>query len=51
MMFALVAQATFVRPSERAYSNAKRAIFSEPLTLISLSAWATLGVCMYSIPA
>ena len=51
MMLALVAHATCVRPSERAYSNANRAIFSEPLTLISLSACATPGVCMYSIPA
>ena len=51
MMFALVAHATFVRPSLRAYSNAKRAIFSEPLTLISLRVCATPGVCMYSMPA
>jgi hypothetical protein len=51
MMLAFVAHATLVRPSERAYSNANRAIFSDPLTLISLSAWATPGVCMYSIPA
>ena len=51
MMLALVAQATLVRPSLRAYSNANRAIFSEPFSLISLSAWATPGVCMYSIPA
>ena len=51
MMFAFVAQATFVRPSLRAYSNANRAIFSEPLTLISLSVCATPGVCMYSMPA
>ena len=50
-MLALVAQATFVRPSLRAYSNANRAIRSEPFALISLSAWATPGVCMYSIPA
>ena len=51
MMFAFVAQVTCVRCSLRAYSNAKRAIFSHPLTEISLSASATPGVCMYSIPA
>ena len=51
MMLAFVAHATLVRPSERAYSNPNREIFSEPFTLISLSACATLGVCMYSIPA
>ena len=51
MMLALVAHATWVRPSLRAYSNANRAIFSEPLTLISFRAWATPGVCMYSMPA
>ena len=51
MMLAFVAHATFVRPSERAYANANRAIFSEPLALISLRACATPGVCMYSIPA
>jgi hypothetical protein len=50
-MFALVAHATLVRPSLRAYSKAKRAIFSHPYSLISFSAWATPGVCMYSMPA
>ena len=51
MMFAFVAHATLARPSLRAYSKAKRAIFSEPLTLISFRACATPGVCMYSMPA
>ena len=51
MMFAFVAQVTCVRCSLRAYSNANRAIFSQPLTEISFSASATPGVCMYSIPA
>ena len=51
MMFDFVAQMTLVRCSLRAYSNAKRAIFSEPLTEISFRASATPGVCMYSIPA
>ena len=51
MMLALVAHATEVRPSLRAYSNANREIFSDPFTLISFRDCATLGVCMYSIPA
>ena len=51
MMLAFVAHATLLRPSLRAYSNANRAIFSEPFTLISFSACATPGVCMYSMPA
>ena len=51
MMFALVAHATLARPSERAYSNANRAIFSLPFTEMSFRHSATPGVCMYSIPA
>jgi hypothetical protein len=51
MMFAFVAHVTWVRCSLRAYSKAKRAIFSHPLTEISFRASATPGVCMYSIPA
>ena len=51
MMLAFVAQATLLRPSLLAYSNANRAIFSEPFTLISFRHWATPGVCMCSIPA
>ena len=50
-MLAFVAHATVGRASLRAYSKAKRAIFSEPFTLMSFSAWATPGVCMYSMPA
>ena len=51
MMLAFVAHATLVLPSDRAYANANLAIFSDPLALISLSACATPGVCMYSMPA
>ena len=51
MMFALVVHATLARPSERAYSNANRAIFSLPFTEMSFRHSATPGVCMYSIPA
>ena len=51
MMLAFVAHATFVRPSLRAYSNANRAIRSDPFTLISFSASAAPGVWRYSMPA
>ena len=51
MMFDLVAQATLVRPSARANSNASRTIFSQPLRLMSFSDCATPGVCMCSMPA
>ena len=51
MMFALVAHATLSRPSERAYSNANRTIFSLPFTEMSFRHSATPGVCMYSMPA
>ena len=51
MMFAFVAQATLVRCSLRANSNANRAIFSLPFTLISFRHCATPGVCMCSMPA
>ena len=47
MMFDLVAQWTFLRPSARASSKPRRTIFSQPLREISLSASATPGVCMY----
>ena len=43
-MFAFVAHATLVRPSLRAYSNANRAIFSEPLALISLSVMPVMTI-------
>ena len=51
MMFDLVAQATFLRPSDRANSNARRTIFSQPLREMSFRHWATPGVCMCSMPA
>ncbi len=51
MMLALVAQATRLRPSERANSKASRTIFSQPFREMSLRHWATPGVCPCSMPA
>lgn len=48
MMFDFVATATFVRPYERASASAVRDTRWHPIREMSLSHWATSGVCMCS---